>query len=193
MVQVSHALLMGRTPTLLTLSTLGLSKRKFPLREDIADQAINEDGSLSLPFNVGGSSFDTSVTATSSNTTLVPNNPVNISDHRQRFEPHVADQSSSRMRQDVDHHLDGQRQQQSDDDRHASVDSQCSERCALVHERGRIKQSTKMTVPRQLTIGRRTFPQDRPMNQVRRLLLLSLTTATRRCLPSGRRSVQPAP
>jgi CSLREA domain-containing protein len=46
---------------------------------DIADQAINEDGSLSLPFNVGGPASITSVTATSSNTTLVPNNPVNIS------------------------------------------------------------------------------------------------------------------
>ena len=46
---------------------------------DIADQAINEDGSLSLPFNVGGAASITSVTATSSNTTLVPNNPANIS------------------------------------------------------------------------------------------------------------------
>jgi len=44
---------------------------------DISDQAINEDGSLSLPFNVGGAI--TSVTASSSNTTLVPNNPANIS------------------------------------------------------------------------------------------------------------------
>jgi uncharacterized delta-60 repeat protein/CSLREA domain-containing protein len=46
---------------------------------DIADQTINEDGSLSLPFNVGGAASITSVTATSSNTTLVPNNPANIS------------------------------------------------------------------------------------------------------------------
>src|SRR6266545_2332385 len=46
---------------------------------DIADQSINEDGSLSLPFNVGGAASITSVTATSSNTTLVPNNPANIS------------------------------------------------------------------------------------------------------------------
>jgi parallel beta-helix repeat protein len=45
---------------------------------DIADQTINEDGSLSLPFNVGGAASITSVTATSSNTTLVPNNPANI-------------------------------------------------------------------------------------------------------------------
>jgi CSLREA domain-containing protein len=44
---------------------------------DIADQTINEDGSLSLPFIVGGTI--TSVTATSSNTALVPNNPANIS------------------------------------------------------------------------------------------------------------------
>src|SRR6266545_4415426 len=35
---------------------------------DIADQTINEDGSLSLPFNVGGAASITSVTATSSNT-----------------------------------------------------------------------------------------------------------------------------
>lgn len=46
---------------------------------DIADQTINEDGSLSLPFNVGGATSITSVTAASSNTTLVPNNPANIS------------------------------------------------------------------------------------------------------------------
>ena len=46
---------------------------------DIADQTINEDGSLSLPFNVGGAASITSVTATSSNTALVPNNPANIS------------------------------------------------------------------------------------------------------------------
>ena len=44
---------------------------------DIADQVMNEDGSLSVPFNVGGPI--TSVTATSSNTALVPNNPANIS------------------------------------------------------------------------------------------------------------------
>jgi CSLREA domain-containing protein len=46
---------------------------------DIADQTINEDGSLSLPFNVGGAASITSVTATSSNTALVPNSPANIS------------------------------------------------------------------------------------------------------------------
>jgi CSLREA domain-containing protein len=46
---------------------------------NIADQTINEDGSLSLPFNVGDAGSITSVTATSSNTTLVPNNPANIS------------------------------------------------------------------------------------------------------------------
>src|SRR4029079_17095242 len=41
---------------------------------DIPDQTINEDGSLSLPFNVGGAASITSVTATSSSTALVPNN-----------------------------------------------------------------------------------------------------------------------
>ena len=46
---------------------------------DFADQTINEDGSLSLPFNIGGAASITNLTATSSNTTLVPNNPVNIS------------------------------------------------------------------------------------------------------------------
>src|SRR6185503_8654099 len=46
---------------------------------NISDQTINEDGSLSLPFNVGEASSITSVTATSSNTTLVANNPANIS------------------------------------------------------------------------------------------------------------------
>ena len=46
---------------------------------DIADQTINEDGLLSLPFNVGGAASITSVTATSSNANLVPNNPANIS------------------------------------------------------------------------------------------------------------------
>ena len=46
---------------------------------NISDQTINEDGSLSLPFNVGGSASITSVTATSSNTALVPNNAANIS------------------------------------------------------------------------------------------------------------------
>jgi CSLREA domain-containing protein len=44
---------------------------------EIADQTINEDSSLSSPFNVGGSI--TSVTAASSNATLVPNDVANIS------------------------------------------------------------------------------------------------------------------
>jgi hypothetical protein len=46
---------------------------------DVADQTINEDGSFSLPFNLGGSTSITSVTATSSNATLLPNNVANIS------------------------------------------------------------------------------------------------------------------
>jgi len=46
---------------------------------DIVDQTINEDGTLSLPFNLGGAASITGVTATSSNTSLVPNNPANIS------------------------------------------------------------------------------------------------------------------
>jgi len=46
---------------------------------DLANQTINEDGSLSLPFNVGGAANITGVTAASSDTTLVPNNAANIS------------------------------------------------------------------------------------------------------------------
>jgi CSLREA domain-containing protein len=46
---------------------------------DLADQTINEDTLLSLPFNVGGLANITGVTATSSNTALVPNNSPNIS------------------------------------------------------------------------------------------------------------------
>ena len=40
----------------------------------LANQAISEDGSLTLPFTVGDADLITAVTATSSNTTLVPNN-----------------------------------------------------------------------------------------------------------------------
>jgi uncharacterized repeat protein (TIGR01451 family) len=47
--------------------------------EDIPDKATNEDVPLSFSFNVGDASLITSVTATSSNTTLVPNNPANLS------------------------------------------------------------------------------------------------------------------
>ena len=46
---------------------------------DFADQTINEDASLSLPFNVGGAASITSISATSNNTTLVPNSASNIS------------------------------------------------------------------------------------------------------------------
>jgi hypothetical protein len=45
--------------------------------EDITDRSTNEDTQLQFTFNLGGSI--NSVTATSSNTTLVPNNPANIS------------------------------------------------------------------------------------------------------------------
>lgn len=53
---------------------------QHPSVEDVADQTINEDGSLVLSFNVGDAdlAFD-SVTVVSSNTTLVPNNASNIS------------------------------------------------------------------------------------------------------------------
>jgi hypothetical protein len=53
---------------------------QHPSVEDVADQTINEDGSLSLSFNLGDADlgFD-SVTAVSANTTLVPNNAANIS------------------------------------------------------------------------------------------------------------------
>jgi len=46
---------------------------------DLTDQTINEDASLSLPINLGGTASVTSITATSSNTTLVPNSLANIS------------------------------------------------------------------------------------------------------------------
>ena len=46
--------------------------------EDIPDKTINEDTQLQFTFNIGGGANITSVTATSSNTTLVPNNAANI-------------------------------------------------------------------------------------------------------------------
>ena len=45
---------------------------------DTADQSINEDSALVLFFHVGGAANITGVTATSSNTALVPNDPGNI-------------------------------------------------------------------------------------------------------------------
>ena len=46
--------------------------------EDITDKTTNEDTHLQFSFNVGGSASITSVTATSSNTALVPNNAANL-------------------------------------------------------------------------------------------------------------------
>jgi uncharacterized repeat protein (TIGR01451 family) len=46
--------------------------------EDVTDKATSEDTQLQFTFNVGGEASITSVTATSSNTTLVPNTPANI-------------------------------------------------------------------------------------------------------------------
>jgi hypothetical protein len=46
--------------------------------EDITDKTANEDTQFQFVFNLGGSSSITSVTATSSNTALVPNNPANL-------------------------------------------------------------------------------------------------------------------
>jgi CSLREA domain-containing protein len=46
--------------------------------EDITDKATNEDTQLQFTFNVGGAASITSVTATSSNTALVPNSVANI-------------------------------------------------------------------------------------------------------------------
>ena len=46
--------------------------------QDILDRSMPEDGSDSFSFNVGGSAVITSVTATSSNTALVPNNAANL-------------------------------------------------------------------------------------------------------------------
>jgi uncharacterized repeat protein (TIGR01451 family) len=47
--------------------------------EDISDKTTNEDTPLSFVFNVGDAALITSVTATSSNPTLVPNDPANLS------------------------------------------------------------------------------------------------------------------
>ncbi|MBD0370785.1 MAG: DUF11 domain-containing protein [Pyrinomonadaceae bacterium] len=47
--------------------------------QDIANIATNEDTPLAFSFNVGDASLINIVTATSSNTTLVPNNPANLS------------------------------------------------------------------------------------------------------------------
>ncbi|HKQ99611.1 MAG TPA: Calx-beta domain-containing protein, partial [Pyrinomonadaceae bacterium] len=46
--------------------------------QDITDKATNEDTPLSFTFNVGEAGQITSVTATSGNSTLVPNNPANL-------------------------------------------------------------------------------------------------------------------
>src|SRR4029077_304911 len=46
--------------------------------EDIPDKSTNEDTQLQFTFNVGGVANITSVTATSANPTLVPNNAANI-------------------------------------------------------------------------------------------------------------------
>jgi hypothetical protein len=46
--------------------------------EGITDKTTNEDTQLQFTFNVGGAASITSVTATSSNTALVPNNVANI-------------------------------------------------------------------------------------------------------------------
>jgi co-chaperonin GroES (HSP10) len=47
--------------------------------EDITDKSIAEDTALSFGFNVGDANAITNVTASSGNTTLVPNAPANIS------------------------------------------------------------------------------------------------------------------
>ena len=46
--------------------------------EDVSDKSIDEDSSLSFSFNVGDAAQITSVTASSSNTTLLPNLPANL-------------------------------------------------------------------------------------------------------------------
>jgi hypothetical protein len=46
--------------------------------EDLTDKTINEDTQLQFTFNIGGGANVSSVTASSSNTTLVPNLPANI-------------------------------------------------------------------------------------------------------------------
>ena len=54
---------------------------QHPAVEDIADQTINEDGSLSISFNVGDSNLTAgidTITVTSSNTALVPNANINV-------------------------------------------------------------------------------------------------------------------
>ena len=56
------------------------SFKAHPSVDDVTNQTINEDASLSFAFNLGDADlvFD-SVTATSSNTALVPNNVANLS------------------------------------------------------------------------------------------------------------------
>jgi uncharacterized repeat protein (TIGR01451 family) len=52
-----------------------------PSVEDLGDQAINEDGSLSTSFYVGDTDFTSginNISVTSSNTTLVPNTNINV-------------------------------------------------------------------------------------------------------------------
>ena len=52
-----------------------------PSVEDVADQSINEDGSLNTSFNVGDIDFTSgidTITVSSSNTTLVPNANINV-------------------------------------------------------------------------------------------------------------------
>src|SRR5204862_7228487 len=46
--------------------------------EDIAAKSTNEDAQLQFTFNIGGVDHVTSVTATSSNATLVANNPATL-------------------------------------------------------------------------------------------------------------------
>jgi hypothetical protein len=55
------------------------SYEAHPSVQDIANQTLNEDGSLGIVFNVGDAALGfTSITASSGNTTLVPNNPANL-------------------------------------------------------------------------------------------------------------------
>ena len=56
---------------------IGAYEAQFSV-EDIGDQLTAEDTQLQFTFNLGGAANVTSVTATSSNTTLVPNDPANL-------------------------------------------------------------------------------------------------------------------
>ena len=57
--------------------------------EDIANKSTTEDTPLSFSFNIGDAAAVTSVTATSGNPVVVPNNPAKPERYRQRLDADV--------------------------------------------------------------------------------------------------------